>query len=52
MPGDDKQEAVNKIVKAARKLAKENMGVGASAIPPPPPGFSIPPPPPGFTLAQ
>ncbi|PJG48907.1 hypothetical protein CAF53_12175 [Sphingobium sp. LB126] len=50
MPGDDKQEAVNKIVKAARKLAKENMGVGAGSIPPPPPGFSIPPPPPGFTI--
>lgn len=50
MPGDDQQEAVNKIVKAARKLAKENMGVGAGSIPPPPPGFSIPPPPPGFTI--
>ena len=50
MPGDDQQEAVNKIVKAARKLAKENIGGGAGTIPPPPPGFSIPPPPPGFTI--
>lgn len=52
MPGDDKQEAVNKIVKAARKLAKENMGVGGGTIPPPPPGFAIPPPPPGFVVGR
>lgn len=63
LDAEDAQEAVRKIVRAARKETKGRMfGAGPrpiAAIPPPPPGYvlvgpdgeQVPPPPPGYTLA-
>jgi hypothetical protein len=55
LPRDDKQDAVDKIMRNARKSARTGM-FGArpklSAVPPPPPGFQIVPPPPGFIIDQ
>jgi hypothetical protein len=53
LPRDDKQDAVDKIMRSARKMARTGV-FGArpsvSAVPPPPPGFEIAPPPPGFVI--
>jgi len=51
MVTDDRQDAVDRIVRAARKDAKGGLLGNGGAVPPPPPGFTIPPPPPGFKIS-
>lgn len=46
MAGDDREEAVDRIMRAARKEARDQIGVAPKAdndagVPPPPPGYSI-----------
>ncbi len=50
MAADDRQDAVDRIVRAARKAAKSGVFGNGGVVPPPPPGFTIPPPPPGFSI--
>ena len=50
MVTDNRQDAVDRIVRAARKDAKAGVLGNGGVVPPPPPGFTIPPPPPGFSL--
>ena len=47
MAQEDRQDEVDRIVRAARKEAKQS---NVGQVPPPPPGFSIPTPPPGFSI--
>lgn len=49
MVTDDRQDAVERIARAARKDAKAGLLGNGGVAPPPPPGFTIPPPS-GFTI--